>query len=172
MSLPFDDVRKLVGRTAVYTAPEELGRALVRQFALGTGDDNPLYSDADLAKAWGHDDVVVPPTLICDTNQYTGLLPDADGFPGHSWGIEIPGTRKIRGGNAYTFHRPVHPGDVVTAHWTLTGVKERTNAAGRAMLIVTSVVRYTNQHGDALADNEETVIWAELPSAPSPEGPS
>ena len=34
---------------------------------------------------------------------------DDDGFAGHGWGIEMPGTRLVRGGNAYRFHQPVRP---------------------------------------------------------------
>ena len=41
MSLLTDEVRALVGRTRTYTAPEPLGRASIRYFALAIGDDNP-----------------------------------------------------------------------------------------------------------------------------------
>lgn len=172
MSLPVDELRAMVGRTASYTAPEELGRAAIRMFALAVGDANPLYVDAAYARAWGYDDVVAPPTLICETNQYAGLAADPDGYAGHTWGIEIPGTRKVRGGNAYTFHRPVHPGDVVTAHWTLTDVAERRTSGGLRMVVVTSVATYTNQHGEDLVTNEETVIWTELPEPAEPVEPA
>lgn len=170
MSLPVAELRAMVGRTATYTAPEELGRAAIRMFAVAVGDANPLYTDAEFAKAWGHDDVVAPPTLVCETNQYAGLPADADGYAGHTWGIEIPGTRKVRGGNAYTFHRAVHPGDVVTASWRLAEVAERRTSSGLAMVIVTSVATYSNQHGELLVTNEETVIWTELPG-PEPGTP-
>ncbi|NUU22821.1 MAG: hypothetical protein HOV68_15110 [Streptomycetaceae bacterium] len=170
MTLPTDELRAMIGRTASYTAPEELGRAAIRQFAVAVGDANPLYTDAAYAKAWGYHDVIAPPTLVCETNQYAALPPDGDGYAGHTWGIEIPGTRKVRGGNSYTFHRPVYPGDVVTAHWTLTGVTERTTGDGLAMLVVTSLARYTNQHGADLVTNEETVIWIELPPAGGESG--
>lgn len=36
-----DELRALVGRTAVYTAPEPLGRAALRYFATAVGDTNP-----------------------------------------------------------------------------------------------------------------------------------
>ncbi|MEU8132014.1 FAS1-like dehydratase domain-containing protein [Streptodolium elevatio] len=163
MSLPVAELRAMVGRTATYTAPEELGRAAIRMFAVAVGDTNPLYTDREFARAWGYDDVVAPPTLLCETNQYAGLPADADGYAGHTWGIDIPGTRKVRGGNAYTFHKAVHPDDVVTACWTLTDVAERRMSSGLAMVIVSSVATYSNQRGELLVTNEETVIWTELP---------
>ncbi|TYB64429.1 MaoC family dehydratase [Nonomuraea sp. PA05] len=144
----------MVGREVSYTAPEELGRAALRYFAQAVGDDNPLYTDDAYAREHGYDGVVAPPTLICETNQYTGLPRDADGSAGHSWHLDVPGARLVRGGNAYEFHQPVRPGDVITATWRVQDVQEK---AGK--LFVTSRATYRNQHGDLLAVNEETLIW-------------
>ncbi|WP_327084989.1 MaoC family dehydratase N-terminal domain-containing protein [Nonomuraea sp. NBC_01738] len=141
----------------VYTAPEELGRAAIRYFAQAVGDDNPLYTDDAYARAHGYDGVVAPPTLIFETNQYTGLPRDAEGFAGHTWDLERPGTRLVRGGNSYTFHRPVRPGDVVTVAWRIAGVTEK---AGK--VFVTSRATYTNQHGDLLGVNDETLVQIPL----------
>ncbi|MGI5184876.1 FAS1-like dehydratase domain-containing protein [Dactylosporangium sp. CA-152071] len=154
-----DEIRALIGREATYTAPEPLGRAAIRYFALAVGDDNPVYTDDAAARAAGHDGVVAPPTLICETNQYAGLPRDADGYAGHTWGIDLPGTRQVRGGNAYEFHRAVRPDDVVTAVWRLVDVTERATGAGQPMLVFTSRATYTNQDGDLLATNEETIIY-------------
>ena len=90
MSLLTPELRALVGRETSYTAPEELGRAAMRYFALAIGDHNPLYTDQEFARAHGYPDVIAPPTLICETNQYAGLLPDPDGYAGHSWHLDVP----------------------------------------------------------------------------------
>jgi acyl dehydratase len=68
----------------------------------------------------------------------------------------------VRGGNSYRFHRPVRPDDVVTARWEVTDVAERTTGSGQSMVIVTSVATYTNQDGDLLVENEETLIYVEV----------
>ncbi|MEV6162039.1 MaoC family dehydratase N-terminal domain-containing protein [Streptomyces sp. NPDC052052] len=164
-----DELRaRLTGRTAVYTAPEELGRAAIRYFALATGNTDPLHLDPEYARAHGHPDVIAPPTLICETNQYADLPPDEEGYPGHTWGISLPGTRTVRGGNAYTFHRPVRPDDRITATWTLTSVTERTTGDGLPMLVVRSHCAYTSG-GELLAENEETVLYIAL--APAGDAP-
>lgn len=137
-----------------YTAPEELGRAAIRYFAQAVGDDNPLYTDDAYAREHGYDGVIAPPTLICETNQYTGLPRDEHGYPGHSWPQEYPGRRQVRGGNSYEFHQPVRPSDVITATWRVEKVEEK---AGK--IFVTSRATYTNQHGELLAVNEEVVVW-------------
>lgn len=152
MSLLTDEVRGLVGRSRTYTAPEPLGRASIRYFALATGDDNPAHLAGDVA----------PPTLVCETNQFTGLPRDENGYAGHGWHLHIPGTREVRGGNSYRFHQPVRPEDVVTATWTVTDVAERTTGSGAGMVVVTSRATYTNQAGDLLVENEETLIYVEV----------
>jgi acyl dehydratase len=162
VSLVTDDVRALVGTRRVYTAPEPMGGAAFRYFAMAVGDDNPLYSDAEFARAQGLSGVTAPPTLICETNQYAGLPKGPDGYAGHSWPIEIPGTRQVRGGNSYTFHRRIRAEDVVTATWEIHDVTEKTTRSGSDMLIVSSRATYTDQEGELLAVNEETIIFVSL----------
>jgi len=166
MTLLTDDIRALVGREVTYTAPEELGRAAIRYFATAVGDDNPLYTDAAYARRHGYDDVVAPPTLICETNQYAAVARDDEGYAGHSWHLELPNTRQVRGGNSYEFHQPVRPTDVITATWRISDVTERTTGSGADMLIVTSAASYLNQHGELLATNEETIIFVAIGETP------
>jgi acyl dehydratase len=158
-----DELRARIGETATYTAPEPLGRAAIRYFAVAVGDDNPLWTDRSFARDHGYDDVVAPPTLLAETNQYMPGPRDGDGFMGHSWHITIPDTRLVRGGNSYEFAKPAGPDTVVTATWRIADMTERTTSAGLAMLIVTSEARFTDQHGDLLLTNTETLVFTELP---------
>jgi acyl dehydratase len=163
MSLLTDELRALVGTRRVYTAPEPFGAAAFRYFALAVGDDNPLYSDASYAREQGLAGVTAPMTLICETNQYANVPVDADGYAGHSWHLDVPGTRQVRGGNAYTFHRRVRPDDVVTATWEIVDLAEKATRAGAPMLVVSSRATYTDQEGELLAVNEETIILVGTP---------
>lgn len=165
MTLLTPSIREMIGREVRYTAPEELGRASIRYFALAVGDDNFLYTDEERARSHGYPGVIAPPTLICETNQYTGLRRNKEGYAGHSWDLHIPGTRLVRGGNSYVFHRPVLPTDIVTAIWRITDMTERTTSRGLAMLIVTSVAEFTSQSGQALVTNTETLIYTALEPA-------
>ena len=51
----------------------------------------------------------------------------------------------------------------MTATWRIAGMTERRTSAGLAMLVVTSEATYTDQHGDLLLTNTETLIFTELP---------
>lgn len=151
------------GRTIVYEAPEELGRAAIRYFATAIGDDNPIYTDDDAARSAGFPGVVAPPTLVCETNQGVVRPRDAEGYIGHTWDLPVTGCRTIRGGNEYVLHRPVRPDDRITTTWELADLVEK-ESRGLAMLVVTSVATYRTQTGEVVATNTDTIIYQELPT--------
>ncbi len=159
MSLLTDEIRSLIGTEVSYTAPEELGRAAIRYFAIATHDEDPLYADDEYARANGYPSVIAPPTLVCETNQYMSGRPDADGYIGHRWAIPVAGARVVRGGHEYEFHRPVLPTDRITARWRIADIQEKASRRGTPMLVVISEVRYTSASGELLATNRETIIY-------------
>jgi acyl dehydratase len=165
MSLLTPELEALVGKTVSYTAPDPFGAAAARYFATAIGDTNPLYRDADFARSVGLRDVAIPPTLIAETTQFTGLDASPEGSAGHDWGLEVPGTRRMRGGNHYRFHRRIQADDVVTVRYTLSRIEPKTNRAGAEMLVFVTHMRVTDQRGELLLDNEETDIVIQLASA-------
>ena len=144
-----DAIRAMIGRTFSYRAPEELGRASIRYFALAVGADPSRWKDE------------APPTLVCETNQLTGNAePDADAYLGHAWDLPLPvPCHMIRGGNDYRFGRPVRPDDVITTTWELVDAVERIGTGGRPLLLVTARATYTADDGEWLATNTETLIY-------------
>ncbi|MFT7600133.1 MAG: acyl dehydratase [Acidimicrobiales bacterium] len=162
MALLTPEIEAMVGRAVVYTAPEPFGAAEFRYFALAIGDTNPIYTDDTAARAAGYDGVTAPVTFVTETNQYMSGETDEHGYGGHSWGIEIPGTRMIRGGHDYEFGAPVKVGDVMTVEWTVVGVEERTSRDGLQMVEIVSEARYSNQNNELLAVNREKLIYQEI----------
>lgn len=158
MALLTDALRALIGKEVHYPAREELGRASIRYFALATGDANPLYVDDAFARAHGHPSVIAPPTFVVETCQYAHRAPDKDGYIGHEWHLDVPGCRLIRGGNDYTFHRPVLPTDRLDVTWSLEAIDEKPSSRGGTQLFVTSVARYRSA-GELVAENRETLVY-------------
>lgn len=148
MMLLTDEVAACIGAEVTYTAPEPIGAASIRYFALAIGSDPDRWEDA------------APPTLVCETAQLTGHRhADDDGYLGHTWVLPLPvPCTMVRGGNDYRFGRPTRPDDVVTSTWRLTGMTERSGADGTPMLVVTAVA--THHAGpDWLATNTETLLY-------------
>ncbi|MFN0089979.1 MAG: MaoC family dehydratase [Acidimicrobiales bacterium] len=150
-----------VGAAVSYAAPEPLGRASIRYFALAVGDDNPLYHDDAYAREHGWPGVIAPPTFVCETLQYAaGRRRDANGYLGHDWGLTFaePVTM-IRGGHDYRFFQAVTPDDVLHVTWTLRSLEEKRGGDGAPMVVGVAEASCSNQHGELLAVNEETLIW-------------
>lgn len=154
-----DELRAWIGREVSYTAPEPLGAASLRYFALAIGDGNPLYQDEAFAARTRHGGVIAPPTLVCETNQIYQAPPDENGYIGHCWPLPVADTRFIRGGNEYEFHQPVRADDRITATWRILDIFERETRQGGALIFVVSEARFTNQRGELLAVNRETNIY-------------
>ncbi|MCS5689157.1 MAG: MaoC family dehydratase N-terminal domain-containing protein [Acidimicrobiales bacterium] len=156
LTLLTDEVQACVGATAVYTAPEELGKASIRAFALAIGSDPDRWSDA------------APPTLIFETCQLTGLSErDVSGYLGHDWGLPLPvPCTMIRGGNDYRISRPARPEDVITTSWEITRIRERHDAEGVPLLIVVAEAVYAAADGGQIASNTETLIYRPMKSSP------
>ncbi|MBM3526891.1 MAG: MaoC family dehydratase [Alphaproteobacteria bacterium] len=155
-----DDLKAWIGREETYTAPEELGRAAIRYFALALRDDNPVYCDADFAKRTAHGDIIAPPTFVCETNQIINQPLDENGYIGHHWPLPLSSSRFIRGGNEYEFFQPVRASDRVSVTWKILDIHERHTRKLGTLIFVVSEARYINQDKNLLAINRETNIYS------------
>ena len=155
MASLLEKLKAAVGQEIVLKAPDEMGRSSLRQYALAIGDFNLLYSDAEFAKAHGLRDVMAPPTLICDTGQYVDSDMDERGDLLGRGPIRELG---LRAGNEYEFFQPVHPDDVIAAHWTVKDVYEKTGRSGSLVFQVIEMTFY-NQSDELLARNTETMFY-------------
>jgi acyl dehydratase len=162
MTMLTDELRAWIGRQVTYPAREALSPASIRYFARALGDDNPLYTDDEFAREAGYRMAVAPPTLVCETCQYSDGPAAATGYIGHEWDLPIDNVRMIRAGNAYEFTRPVYPDDWISVTWTLEDMVERKSRRGGTQLFVTSLATYENQDGDRLASNRETIVLQPL----------
>jgi len=158
-----DEVLAAIGTTASYRAPEPLGLASFRYFSEAIGDPNPAYRDPVGAHMAGWPEVIAPPTLLCETNQYTDLRRNADGYAGHTWDLPWPEpVTLIRGGNDYAFIRPAVADDVICVEWRLVEL-----AAKADFVVATSEAIYTNQHRVRLVVNREYALYRPT-AAPRP----
>lgn len=153
------ELKEWIGRSATYHAPEELGLASLRYFALALQDENPIYQDADYAQTSRFAGIIAPPTLVCETNQIVRQAPNHEGYIGHHWELPVENRRFIRGGNDYEFHQPARPDDRISVTWTILDIYERPSRRLGELLFVVSEARYVNQHGALLATNRETNIY-------------
>ncbi|TQS46321.1 MaoC family dehydratase N-terminal domain-containing protein [Cryptosporangium phraense] len=108
-----------VGRTYPKTAPYEVGREKIREFAEAIGDLNPAYLDPAAAQKLGHPDVIAPPTFpIIFTMRSTGAAVfDPD--------LEMDYARVVHGEQRFVYERPVRAGDRLVCATEIEDVKVR-----------------------------------------------
>lgn len=103
---------------------------------------NPMYINREFAKANGHPDVVVNPMLVLCT--VLGLsVEDLSEGGGPFLGV-----------NDCTFHRPVYPGDTITASSVVE--EKRASASRPGAGIVTWHTEAHNQRGELVLDYRRT----------------
>lgn len=115
-------------------------------FSAVTHAYNPIYLNAERARADGHPDVVVNPMLVLCV--VVGLsVEDLSEAGGPFLGID-----------GLTFHRPVHPGDTLTARSTV--VEARTSRSRPGSGVVTWHTEGFNQRGELVVDYRRTNLVA------------
>ena len=140
--------RDFIGRQ--YPAPTtfEVGREHIRAFARAIGDDNPVYSDPEAARALGHPDVIAPPTFLTVLNfRFATDGPIADPELGLDYSLVVHGEQ------SFELHRPVRAGDVLTSVATVADIRD----AGRNELI-TTVTEITAADGQHVATARGTLV--------------
>ncbi|MGH2910001.1 MAG: FAS1-like dehydratase domain-containing protein [Solirubrobacteraceae bacterium] len=134
---------ELVGRTYAPTV-YAVGREKIREYALATGETNPLHLDLGAARAAGHADLVAPP-MFAVVYQAPGMrapLGDPD------LAIDFP--RLLHAGQEFGWGPLVIAGDELTTTVAVAGVREAAD-----MQFFDFEAHTVNQRGETVA----TGIW-------------
>lgn len=107
-------------------------RGKIREFVQAIGDENPIYTDPDAARAAGYKDVVAPPTYLTVMDNWSG--PD---FQTRCRELEIDPLKVLHGEQGYEYLEHIYPGDELTATGEVTEVYEKEGRSGRMTFIVT-----------------------------------
>ena len=107
-----------VGRTFPATAPYEVSRVKVAEFADAIGDPNPVFHDLAAAQAAGYPDVIAPPTFAVVVAMASSRTAVGDPGLGLNYAMVVHGEQR------FDYSRPLHAGDVVTAQSTISALPE------------------------------------------------
>jgi acyl dehydratase len=139
--------RDFIGRTYPSSAPYEVCRVKIREFAAAIGDDNPVYRDAEAAKAAGHPDVLAPPTfpIVFSLSGAGDALADPD------LGLNL--AMVVHGEQRFEYRRPIYAGDELLCGSTITDIR----SVGRnEFLTVKSEV--TTRDGELVCTTYNTIV--------------
>jgi acyl dehydratase len=136
------------------TGPHAISRAEIAEFARLTGDDNPLHTRPEVARAAGFRDVLAHGMFLQSLT--LGLIA--------ATGIMRGTTIALLGGRA-RFLYGAYAGDTVQARFTISR-KRPTRAPDRGL--VWRQVELVNQDGAVVATFSFTALVRRLPRAPEP----
>ena len=137
----------LIGRVYPPTEPYEVGREKIREFADAVNDPNPIYRDADAARALGHPDVIAPPTFAIVQTLRAGHQVIMDPAVG------IDYSRVVHGEQRFVHARPITAGDVLQVVVTIEDIRA---AAGND--IVTTRADVSTTSGEAVLTAYSTIV--------------
>jgi acyl dehydratase len=143
--VPLD--QSFIGRQYPPTAPYEVGREKIREFADAIKDSSPLHRDPDAAKAAGHPDVIAPPTfaVILSMRAHDVIVADPQ--------LGLDYSRVVHGHQDFTHHRPIRAGDVLVTVVHVDDVKAR---AGNDFLTVRAEI--TTVDGEPVCTAKSTLV--------------
>ncbi|MCZ6628262.1 MAG: MaoC family dehydratase N-terminal domain-containing protein [SAR324 cluster bacterium] len=133
---------------------EEANRDAIRHYALGIGDDNPLWLDPRYAGNTRYGTLIAPPTFLFATNRI------ASGYVGG-----LPGIHAMFAGTDWRFLEPVRLGTTVRSEATLKDlIEHQTRFSGRAIQQIYHV-EFFDQRGLKLAECDSWCFRTERATA-------
>jgi acyl dehydratase len=138
-----------VGRSFTpVTAHVEPGR--LRYFLNTLGERNPVYRDAEAARAEGYAAIPAPPTYL-----FCLEMMDSDHPFEFLTELKIDLARVLHGEQSFSYRAPVVVGDTLTFKPRVASVTDKNGGAMTLIVIDTAV---SNQDGVRVADISRTVV--------------
>jgi uncharacterized OB-fold protein/acyl dehydratase len=156
---------RVIGPPSV--ALDAVNEAMIRHWCDAIGDTNPIYTDADAARANGHAGIVAPPTMLQAWSMRglggrTGTTAQDDLFRL----LESEGFTSVVATNCdQEYGRYLVPGDVITSTVTIESVSdEKSTALGVGHFVTTR-----QEFRDAAGELVGTMRFRMLKFAPHPQ---
>ena len=135
-----------VGRTFPPSAPYEVSRVKIAEFADAVGNTSAVHRDPAVAKELGYRDVIAPPTFAVLISQQAEMAFVLDPEAGIDYG------RAVHGEERFVHHRPIVAGDWITATTTVDSIQDRGSIA-----LATTRTELTTVEGEPVATVYSTV---------------
>lgn len=159
-SLIPEAARAMIGQTIGTPVHGDVLQKETQRYAHAVGDENPLYFDAEYARAAGYRDIIAPPLYVeifqLDSVPLSELRKDGISKARQA-PIPLKVNRVMAGGEAVEFFEPIYPGDTLRGETRLVSVSEKTGRSGPFVLVERETT-YTNQDGIVVIKSRSTSI--------------
>ncbi|HEY9331207.1 MAG TPA: MaoC family dehydratase N-terminal domain-containing protein [Streptomyces sp.] len=152
-------------------AQDPVNQPMIRHWAEAMGDTNPVYTDAEAARATGREGVVAPASMV-QAWTMRGYAATVAPQPGSPDGFDELVALLDEGGytsvvatdSEFTFLRELTPGDHIAVRETVESVSAEKRTGLGTGRFVTTLKTYTDEHGETVA----TQRWRTLRFRPEP----
>jgi len=166
-SLITDEMRAWVGRAVgPFPIPEQIAASDVRRFLDATGDDNPLWTDDDYARAAGYRQRAVPPMLILELYRRASGTGEEDAALWHELPWPPGHTDTRNAGNEVEWVAPVYLGDQLTVEHRIVDLVARRGRAGIGLYLTRESV-FREQTGNVVVRLRATTVKLNLQATAS-----
>ncbi len=136
-----------VGRTFEPSAPYEVSRVKIAEFAAAVGEPSMLCRDRAAAQAAGYPDVIAPPTFAIVVTAANSARVTQDPDLGVNYAMVVHGEQ------SFEHARPLHAGDVVVAQSTIESIRPIGN-----MTTLTTVTQIRTVDGEHVCTARSTLV--------------
>ena len=135
------------GRTFEPSAPYEVSRVKIAEFADAIGEPSALCRDRAAAQAAGYPDVIAPPTfaIVVSGRGSARVTHDPD--------LGVNYAMVVHGEQSFEHARPLHAGDVVVAQTTIESIRPI-----RDMTALTTVTEIRTVDGEHVCTARSTLV--------------
>ncbi|MDR7279493.1 MaoC family dehydratase N-terminal domain-containing protein [Catenuloplanes atrovinosus] len=111
--------QSFTGRSYPPSAPYQVGREKIREFATAIGAEDAAYHDPEAARALGYPDVIAPPTfpMVLSMAASRQIVEDP------ALGVDY--SRVVHGDQRFAYTRPVTAGDELVCVNTIESINAR-----------------------------------------------
>jgi acyl dehydratase len=147
--------------------PDAVNQAMIRHWVEAMGDENPVYLDADAARAHGFPGVIAPPTML-QSWIMRGYKATAELAEARAAGRRVEGaspadelmhlldeggfTSVVATNCEQEYYRPVVLGDRLSVSSSIESVSPEKQTALGIGHFITTLLAYTDQNGAPVAD--------------------
>jgi acyl dehydratase len=136
-----------IGRTFDPSAPYEVSRVKIAEFADAIGEPSPLCRDRAAAQAAGYPDVIAPPTFAIVVAAAGSAKVTLDP------GLGVNYAMVVHGEQSFTHHRPLHAGDEVVSQSTIQDIRQL-----GTMTTLTTVTEIRTVAGEHVCTARSTLV--------------
>jgi acyl dehydratase len=136
-----------VGRTFQPSAPYEVSRVKIAEFADAIGEPSVLCRDRAAAQAAGYPDVIAPPTFAIVVSAAGSARVTQDPDLGVNYAMVVHGEQ------SFTHSRPLHAGDMVVSQATIESIRPL-----GTMTTLTTVTEIRTVDGEHVCTARSTLV--------------